>query len=80
MVLKEVFKISDITKFETDKSININNHLFCFEKTTTTYLKAKSVPYTQHEFLALKFKYVFIVFSRNKQMIKYTFINIITPN
>ena len=44
---------------------NINNHLFCFEITITTYLKAQ-----QHEFLALN-TYL-SSFSKN-QMLKYTF-------
>ena len=50
---------------------NINNHLFCFEKTVTTYLKTKN---SLHATRISSFKYVFIVFFEKKQMLKYTFI------
>ena len=48
---------------------NINNHLFCFEKTITTYLKAKN---SLHATRISSFKYVFIVFFETKQILKYT--------
>ena len=47
---------------------NINNHLFCFKKTITTYLKAKNSP---HATRISSFKCVFIVFFETKQMLKY---------
>jgi hypothetical protein len=48
---------------------NINNHLFCFEKTINMYLKAKN---SLHATRISSFKYVFIVYFETKQMLKYT--------
>ena len=48
---------------------NINNYLFCFEKTITTCLLFKN---SLHATRISSFKYVFIVFFEKKLMLKYT--------
>ena len=55
--------------FQDFRCPNINIHLFYFEKTISTYLKAKN---SLHATLISSFKYVFIIFFEKKQMLKYT--------
>ena len=50
-------------KRKFSRCTNMNNHLFCFEKTITMYLKAKNY---LHATQISSFKYVFIIFFKKK--------------